>query len=244
MAMALIDNGTLDLIVQHLEVEQPYPWSTENVLGVSAMLLGSDDYCLAPGLGNTDRSAADDCDWLAHRLLGEQLVRELNPIGLTGHRESVQDSLDWADVPENLKRLGEAVSELQAAKPDYKRWIEWAMTRGLAGYSTRHRGMVESIYLPVVSKLLDLSTRDAARLLNSSRSIAEVRRSFEAQGDAFHMLEERYRRKPTIITTNLDYPEWQAFLGNKALVEALLSRLRHQCHTIRIDGPSLRDPQG
>ncbi len=43
---------------------------------------------------------------------------------------------------------------------------------------------------------------------------------------------------------NLDYPEWQAFLGNKALVEALLSRLRHQCHTVRIDGPSLRDPQG
>ena len=27
-------------------------------------------------------------------------------------------------------------------------------------------------------------------------------------------------------------------------VDALLSRLRHQCHTIRIDGPSLRDPQG
>ena len=60
----------------------------------------------------------------------------------------------------------------------------------------------------------------------------------------FKLMEERYRRKPTIITTNLDYPEWQAFLGNKALVEALLSRLRHQCHTIRIDGPSLRDPQG
>jgi DNA replication protein DnaC len=60
----------------------------------------------------------------------------------------------------------------------------------------------------------------------------------------FKLMEERYRRKPTIITSNLDYPEWQTFLGNKALVEALLSRLRHQCHTIRIDGPSLRDPQG
>ena len=60
----------------------------------------------------------------------------------------------------------------------------------------------------------------------------------------FKLMEERYRWKPTILTTNLDYPEWQVFLGNKALVEALLSRLRHQCHTIRIDGPSLRDPQG
>jgi len=39
-----------------------------------------------------------------------------------------------------------------------------------------------------------------------------------------------------------DYAEWGNFLGNKALVEALLSRLRHQCHTVKIDGPSHRDP--
>jgi DNA replication protein DnaC len=60
----------------------------------------------------------------------------------------------------------------------------------------------------------------------------------------FKLLEERYRRHPTIITTNLDYEEWPNFLGNKSLVEALLSRLRHQCHTLRITGPSLREVQG
>ena len=32
----------------------------------------------------------------------------------------------------------------------------------------------------------------------------------------FKLMEERYRRRPTIITTNLDYPEWQTFLGNSA----------------------------
>ncbi len=60
----------------------------------------------------------------------------------------------------------------------------------------------------------------------------------------FKLMEERYRRKATIITTNLEYDQWQVFLGNKELVTAMLSRLRHQCHTIRIDGPSLREPQG
>ena len=60
----------------------------------------------------------------------------------------------------------------------------------------------------------------------------------------FKLMEERYRRKPTIITTNLDYSEWSGFLGNKALVDALLNRLRHQCHTVKIDGPSLRDLTG
>jgi len=59
----------------------------------------------------------------------------------------------------------------------------------------------------------------------------------------FKLMEERYRRHATIITTNLDYEEWHNFLGNKPLVDALLSRLRHQCHTVKIDGPTLRTPQ-
>jgi DNA replication protein DnaC len=60
----------------------------------------------------------------------------------------------------------------------------------------------------------------------------------------FKLMEERYHKKATIITTNLQYEEWHNILGNKPMVDALLSRLRHRCHTITIKGPSLRDPQG
>lgn len=59
----------------------------------------------------------------------------------------------------------------------------------------------------------------------------------------FKLMEERYRKRATIITTNLDYDRWYDFLGNKDMVGALLDRLRHHCHTIRITGPSLREPQ-
>jgi len=45
-------------------------------------------------------------------------------------------------------------------------------------------------------------------------------------------------------TLNLGYDEWPNFLGNRPMVEALLRRLRHQCHTVRIDGPSLCELQG
>ncbi len=58
----------------------------------------------------------------------------------------------------------------------------------------------------------------------------------------FKLMEERYGKKTTIITTNLDYDKWYEFLGQKDMVGALLDRLRHHCHTIEIDGPSLRDP--
>ena len=59
----------------------------------------------------------------------------------------------------------------------------------------------------------------------------------------FKLMEERYGKKSTILTTNLDYEEWYAFLGHKDMVAALLDRLRHRCHTIRIEGPSLRTPE-
>jgi len=59
----------------------------------------------------------------------------------------------------------------------------------------------------------------------------------------FKLMEERYNRHSTIITTNLVYDEWHNFLSNRPMVEALLSRLRHHCHTVHIKGPSLREPQ-
>jgi len=60
----------------------------------------------------------------------------------------------------------------------------------------------------------------------------------------FKLMQERYHRHSTIITTNLVYDEWHNFLGNKPMLDAPLSRVRHYCHTVTIQGPWLRDPQG
>jgi DNA replication protein DnaC len=59
----------------------------------------------------------------------------------------------------------------------------------------------------------------------------------------FKLMEQRYSRKSTIITTNLDYPQWYDLFRRKPLVDALLDRLHHHCITIRISGNSLRAPQ-
>ena len=66
----------------------------------------------------------------------------------------------------------------------------------------------------------------------------------EQSNTFFKLMEERYHRHSTIITTNLGYDEWHNFLGNKAMVDALLSRVRHYCHTVTINGPDIREPQG
>jgi DNA replication protein DnaC len=58
----------------------------------------------------------------------------------------------------------------------------------------------------------------------------------------FRFIDMRYRKKSTIITTNLDFEAWYEVFQQKELVDAMLDRFKHYCTTIRIQGPSLRDP--
>lgn len=58
----------------------------------------------------------------------------------------------------------------------------------------------------------------------------------------FKLMEGRYGRRSTIITTNLDYEEWYDLFQRKPLVDAMLDRLQHRCITIKINGPTLRTP--
>lgn len=58
----------------------------------------------------------------------------------------------------------------------------------------------------------------------------------------FKLIDMRYRKKSTIITTNLDFDAWYDVFKQKELVDAMLDRFKHACTTIRIDGPSLRIP--
>jgi DNA replication protein DnaC len=56
----------------------------------------------------------------------------------------------------------------------------------------------------------------------------------------FRLMDQRYDRVSTILTTNLEPADWYPLFNNKPLVDALIDRFQHRCITLRIDGPSLR----
>jgi DNA replication protein DnaC len=119
-----------------------------------------------------------------------------------------------------------------------------ALQNGYRGLFIRAQDLFDEMY----ASLADRSSRKLLQHLARIDCIVVDEMGYlnlrpEQANIFFKLMEERYRRRSTIITTNLEYPEWHNFLGNKALVEALLSRLRHHCHTVRIKGPSLREPQ-
>ena len=120
-----------------------------------------------------------------------------------------------------------------------------ALQNGYRGLFLRAQDLFDEMY----ASLADRSTRKLLSYLARVDVLVVDEMGYlnlrpEQTNIFFKLMEERYSQRPTIITTNLDYSEWANFLGNKALVDALLSRLRHRCHTIRVDGPSLRDAQG
>lgn len=105
----------------------------------------------------------------------------------------------------------------------------------------------QDLFDEMLASLADKSTRKLLNQLTTFDLLLIDEMSYltlrpEQTNIFFRLMEERYSRKATIITTNLDYDDWYGFLGRKELVGALLDRLRHRCTTIKIDGPSLRDP--
>jgi len=63
--------------------------------------------------------------------------------------------------------------------------------------------------------------------------------------DFFRVMDNRCNRRSTVITTNLGFDEWGKFLGDSALVAALVSRLLQKCQTFVFpkDAVNLRSPR-
>ena len=118
-----------------------------------------------------------------------------------------------------------------------------ALENGYRGFFIRAQDLFDEMY----ASLADRSTRNLLRRLRGYDLLAIDEMGYlnlkpEQSNIFFKLMEERYSRKSTIITTNLAYEEWYDFLGQKQMVAALLDRLRHRCHTIHIEGPTLRTP--
>ena len=65
-----------------------------------------------------------------------------------------------------------------------------------------------------------------------------------ADEDLHDLIAERYEQTATIVTSNLDFPEWdQAFPANRLLASATLDRLRHNAYCMVLDGQSYRAPR-
>lgn len=56
----------------------------------------------------------------------------------------------------------------------------------------------------------------------------------------FQLINARYEKAATILTSNKSFKEWDAVFGDAVVAAALLDRLLHHCHIVNIKGNSYR----
>jgi DNA replication protein DnaC len=61
-----------------------------------------------------------------------------------------------------------------------------------------------------------------------------------ARHDLLEILEERYGRRSTIITSQIPVDKWHELIGDPTYADAILDRLVHNAHRINLTGHSLR----
>lgn len=61
--------------------------------------------------------------------------------------------------------------------------------------------------------------------------------------DLLEILEDRYRSKATLVTSQLPLEHWHDYIGSPTLADAILDRLVHGAHKITLKGDSMRKRQ-
>ena len=62
----------------------------------------------------------------------------------------------------------------------------------------------------------------------------------ERRRDLLEILDERYRTRSTLVTSQLPVASWHDALGDPTLADAILDRLVHHAHPLHLAGESLR----
>ena len=96
---------------------------------------------------------------------------------------------------------------------------------------TRHRAQANaSAFLKQIAKvdLLYIDDFGLAPLADQSKR------------DLLEILEDRYDKKSTLITSQLPLDQWHAYIDEPTLADAILDRLVHNSHRVNLKGGSMR----
>lgn len=190
------------------------------------------------------------------------LQRRIDDSHLPGHK--TLDSFDFGFQPK-LDR--ERVMEL--ATLDFVRKGQNLLIAGMSGTGKSHISIALG-HLACVAGIRTLYTTSAAMLSKlhaslASHDLGKVIRPFlraelliidevgldrperDTSGDAhlfYKVVGPRYESQAaTIITSNIEWEHWGAYLGDDVATVAILDRLIHHGHLLRIEGPSYRAEQ-
>ena len=85
-----------------------------------------------------------------------------------------------------------------------------------------------------------LSTTKLCELQEDSRLLRHRQLQGQQQNDFEQLVDDRYRKKGLIISSQLPVADWYDVIGNELIAEATLDRLVHKSIRLQLKGESLR----
>jgi len=171
------------------------------------------------------RATIEDVDWRAQRGLDRALFQRL----IAG---------DWIEAPQNLI--------IEGPTGVGKSWLACA----LGNKACRDNRSV--LYQRVPKLFPDLAlARGDGRYPRLMRALAGVKLLIlddwgleplgaEQRHDMLEIVEERYGRGATLITSQIPVDRWHDLIGEPTLADAILDRIIHNAHRLQLKGDSLR----
>ncbi len=169
------------------------------------------------------------------------------------------DTFDFTAIPSVNKSL---VTEL--ARCEYLQRRENIIAVGNSGTGKTHIALGLGLGLAACQKGMSvgfttaaalvhelMEARDERRLLNLQRQLSRlslliidelgfVPLSPTGAELLFEVFSQRYERGSILVTTNLPFDEWTEVFGSERLTGALLDRLTHHVHILKMNGDSYR----
>jgi DNA replication protein DnaC len=152
-------------------------------------------------------------------------------------KESIE-SADFADRKENLVLMGASgtgkthlATAIALNMCENGRQVLFYTATGLAGalQEKSQRGQLNT-FLKTLKKV-ELLVIDELGFISLHKEASEL---------LFQAVSECYEQRSLIITTNIEFSQWNTVLGDNKLTAALIDRLIHHSHILVFTGPSHR----
>jgi DNA replication protein DnaC len=167
----------------------------------------------------------EDVDYAAKRELERSLVRQLATCG-------------WVSAHANIVITG--------ATGTGKSYLACALAQQAcrAGYRALYRRMprlleelalahADGSYLRLLGRLAKIDV-----LVLDDWGLAPLRE--QERRDLLEILEDRHGARSTIVTSQLPVEKWHDYLADPTIADALLDRVVHNAHRLKLKGPSRR----